>query len=239
MKFIWNILLACTIFSCHSGVEKSAKPHPHKIKNKEAGNHKDTKAKPSQHEPMEFVEYNDDGDYFLVIAKKKDSLFSFINNESNDRSLLRGDLIDVAWETATIEIAGDGGTQERAQKIVSILKIKDGNVAKFRLHYQKALKYTWPEEENYSTYYLDKLYNLVEYYIANSRNELLKLHIKNRDQLTYSIEKQTRNDKEYIMIGISTTSENHVNTIQWLYVEKTENILYEYDLANDRLVRFD
>ena len=188
---------------------------------------------------MEFVEYNDDGDYFLAVAKKEDSLFSFINDETEDRSLLRGDIIDVAWEAATVEIAGDGDTQQQSEKIISMVKVKEGNVSKFRKHYQKKLTYTWSEEEKYSTYYLDKLYLLVEYYIANSKNDLLKMHVKNRDQLTYSIEEQSRNNKEYILIGISTTSAHHVNTIQWLYLEKAENILYEYDLPNDRLIEFD
>jgi len=188
---------------------------------------------------MEFVEYNDEGDYFLLVASKSDSLFSFINDQSNDRSLLRGDLIDLSWQTTVIEIAGDGGRREQAEKVISIVKIKDGNVSKFRQHYRKKLKYTWPQEDNYSAYYLDKLYQLVEYYIANSKNELLRLSVENREQLSYSIEKQIRNQKEYLLVGISSISAQHLNTIQWLYLDKEDLMIYQYDLPGDTLVRFD
>lgn len=238
MKFIRSILLVCIMCSCHPNVEKSARLRVPEIENKEAAQQKSINAKPAQHTLMEFVEYNNDGDYFLLIAKKGDSSLSFINDESSDTSLLRGDVIDVSWDTTTIEIAGDGDAREQREKIISIVKVKDGNVSTFRMHYQKKLKYTWLAEDSYSQDYLDKLYLLVEYYIANSANELLKMHVKNRDQLSYSIEEQSRNDKKYIMMGISTTEAHHVNTIQWLYLEKEKNILYEYDLPNDSLVRF-
>jgi len=229
MKSIWTILLVCTLLSCRSGMEK-----------KETVHHKKVTEKPVRHKVMEFIEYKDDVDGDdLVITKKGDRLFSFINDQSNDRSLLRGDLIDLAWKTVTIENAGDSGTEQEAEKIVSIAKVKNGNVSNFRKHYQKPLKYNWIKEENHSGHFLEKLYRLVEYYVASSDNKLIKHHVKNRDQLSYSIEHQTRDSKEYVMIGISVTSEGHVNTIQWLYVDKAENSLYEYDLPNDRLVRFE
>lgn len=237
MKLIWNILIVCTILSCRSDVQKRPKSIPAKAVKKEVDSSITIDSKAPQHEVMEFVEYNDDGDYFLLMAKKKNSIVSFIN-DNDDRTLLRGDLIDISWKTTTIEIAGDGGTQEQAEKIVSVVKVKDGKVSKFRRDYAKPLKYTFSEDENYSKYYLDKLYILVEYYIANSKNELLKLHINNRDELTFSIEKQIRESREYTMIGISTTSEKQVNTVQWLYFDHEKNILYEYDLANDKLVEF-
>ncbi|MDQ0639996.1 hypothetical protein QF042_003561 [Pedobacter sp. W3I1] len=91
MKLILNILLACALLSCHSGKEKSPKAHLPKTAAHEIRQHQKTASKPMPHQLMEFVKYNDDGDYFLVTAKKGDSLFTFIN-ESDDRSLLRGDI---------------------------------------------------------------------------------------------------------------------------------------------------
>lgn len=241
MKFIALILMAFTIVSCHSNAEKVNKPAPQKkVAVSKVIQSAAIKAQPEKHELMEFVEYNDEGDYYLLTARKGDSILSLLNTDSDDRSLLRGDLIDVFRKTVEIEMAGDGDAKVAAEQIISMVKVKDGKVAKFRRQYGKKLKYTWPEEEQYSQYYLDKLYALVEYYIANSKNDLLRLNVKNREQLTYSIEKQTKDNKEYMMIGIATVSEHHVNTIQWLYLVQEENdTLYEYDLAQDRLIRFD
>ncbi|MDO7743050.1 MAG: hypothetical protein MUP99_04725, partial [Pedobacter sp.] len=80
---------------------------------------------------------------------------------------------------------------------------------------------------------------IVEYYVANSQNELLKLQITNRNDLSYSIEAQTRADKEYTMIGIATEFEHKINVVQWLYFDSTSDLLYEYDLPNDQLKEFD
>jgi hypothetical protein len=237
MKILLIIILACTIVSCHSGTEKKVDQQRVKSEKHNAVPTK-TRTNPLQHAVMEFVEYNDNGDYFMLTAKKRNEVFSFVNDNIKDRSLLRGDLIEITWKTTSIEIAGDGGTRIDADEIVSIKKVKDGNVSKFRKHYQKPIKYTWPQEESYSKHFLDKLYSLVEYYVANSNNELIQLHIKNNDQLSYSIERQTRDDKAYVMVGISITSAHQVHTIQWLYLDQTTDILYAYDLPNDKLVKF-
>jgi len=239
MKFIWYILLACTLLSCRPDKDKSPKSGLPRASNQNtAGQHQKIASTPIHHRLMEFVEYNDDGDYFLVTVKKSDSLFTFIN-ESEDRSLLKGDVVNIAWEPTLLSIAGDEDRQLKTDKIISMLKVKDGKVSEFRQRYQKKLKYTWPANENYSQAYLDKLYLLVEYYIANSKSELLQHAINNGEQITYSVEEQRRNGKDYILIGIATTTEHHINTIQWLYLEKVENVLYEYDLSNDELVRFE
>jgi len=187
---------------------------------------------------MEFVDYNDDGDYFSLSAKKKDKMFSFINDGNSDRSLLRGDLIEINWKKDSISIAGDGETKVQAERIVSVKKLKDGHVSLFRKNYPTALKYTWPQEEQYSKSYLDKLYTLTEYYIANSGNTLLKQQIKTKGELSYSIEKQRRQNKEYVLIGIATINDQHAETVQWLYFDNEEDLLYEYDLPQDRLVKF-
>lgn len=236
LRNIWKILLICTCVSCHSNEEKKNKHTDTAEKTVEVK--KATGNKPQKKGFMEFLSYNDDGDYFLLTARRKNETFSFINDSNDDRSLLRGDTIVVTWITDTIYIAGDGDTPQQADKIVSVKKLKDGNVSKFRKTYNKQLKYHWPQEENYSKPYLDKLYTAVEYYVANSKNELLQLLVKNKDEINYSIEKQTRNNKEYTLIGIAGTLEHHSNTVQWLYLDSEEDKLYEYDLQNDSLIEF-
>jgi hypothetical protein len=188
-----------------------------------------------QRASLEFVNYNDDGDYSLFIAERGDSSYSFINYEE-DRSLNRGDLIDVRWKDGTIFIAGDGETPQKADILVSVKKVGDGAVSKFRHSYGKKIKYTFSSEATYSKYYLDKLYLFVDYYLANTKVPLLQYHINKKDDITYSIEQQTKNDREYTMLGISTTSEHQVNTIQWLYYDNEGDKLYEYDLPDDKLV---
>ena len=87
--------------------------------------------------------------------------------------------------------------------------------------------------------YLDQLYLIIEHYIANSKNELVKHAVSKKEQIEYSIEEQTRDGKEYIVIGIATVFEHRVNTMQWLYLEQDLSKTYEYDLPNDQLVKFD
>lgn len=186
---------------------------------------------------LSFLDYNDDGDYMLLNAKKRNEFYGFINDKNDDRSYLKGDLIEIKWKNDTIFIAGDGETPEIAEWIISTKKIKDGNVSIFRKTYKKELKYNWSKENNYSTSYLDKLYLLVENYIANSKVETIKLSIKNKVQLEYSIEQQTRNGEEYTVLGISYIFEHKLNTLKWLYYENGDRPkLYEYDLPNDELI---
>ena len=175
----------------------------------------------------------------LLNAKKGNDFYGFINDKNDDRSYLKGDLIEIKWKNDTIFIAGDGETPEIADWIISTKKIKDGNVSIFRNTYKKQLKFNWSKENNYSASYLDKLYLLVEDYIANSKVETIKLSIKNKDQLEYSIEQQTRNGEEYTVLGIYYIFEHKLNTLKWLYYENGDRPkLYEYDLPNDKLIEF-
>ena len=166
--------------------------------------------------------------------------FRFINDKNEDRSLLKGDIVEIKWYNDTIYIVGDGETPEIAEWIVSIKKIRDGNVSIFRKNYKNQLKYNWSKENDYSQSYLDNLYVIVENYIANSKNEMIKSCVLRKEQLEYSIEEQTRNGQEYTVLGIAVVFEHRVNTIQWLYYKHGEfNKLYEYDLANEKLIEFE
>lgn len=239
MKNIKLILLgvvACTAFSCHTPPKHVPKADTVPVTNKESATQKGTPVASEQHAEMEFVNYNDDGDYYHLIAQKADSTYNFINNDDEDRSLNRGDLIAITWARGTITLAGDGDAPEEVDIIKTVKKISDGPVSKFRKVYGKKISYISAPDENYSQYYKDKLYLLVEYYLANTRSSLLQLHINKKDDLSYSLEQQTKNNKEYTMIGIATTSENSRNTMQWLYFDSDKETLYEYDLPNDKLI---
>lgn len=197
-----------------------------------------TQSLPEIHQDIfQFVSYNDDGDYMLLNAQKGKDSYSFINDKNDDRSLLKGDEIDVKWKNDTIYIAGDGETPEIAEWIVSVKKTADGKVSKFRKEYKKELKYHW-DKEDYSQDYLDKLYLLAEYYIANSKNPLIQKAIQSKDQIEYSIEDRDKNNRAYVVLGIGYEFEYRFTIMQWIYIDAENQKIYEYDLANEKLIEF-
>ena len=186
-----------------------------------------------------FVNYNDDGDYMLLNAKKGKDDYGFINDKNDDRNYLIGDLIEIKWEKDTIFIAGDGETPELAEWIIATKKISDGNVSKFRKTYNMQFKYNYAKENNYSQDYLDKIYLIAEYYVANTKNQSLKQLVDSKTQIEYSIEQETRDNIEYTVLGIGNVFEHRVQTSKWLYIGNDyPQKLYEYDLPNDKLIEF-
>ncbi|MCD8741012.1 hypothetical protein LT679_10400 [Mucilaginibacter roseus] len=182
-----------------------------------------------------FLNYNDDGDYFILLAQHADSSISFINDDG-DRSLNRGDSIEVLWKDDNITMAGDDEIPVPAKRIISIRKIADGPVTLFKKSYGRQIKYTWAPEESFSEYYLDKIYKLVEYYLATTKTELLLRSIKAKEAINYSLESQEREGRQYTMIGIAVPGTNGSNIVQWLYVDDETSQLFEYDLGNDKLI---
>ncbi|GAA4925676.1 hypothetical protein [Mucilaginibacter defluvii] len=182
-----------------------------------------------------FLTYNDDGDYYLLLAQHGDSTISFINDDA-DRSLNRGDSIKIFWKDDTITMAGDDEMPVSAKRITSIRKIADGPVTLFKKSYGRQMKYTWAPEENFSDYYLDKIYKLVEYYLATTKTELLLRSIKAKEAINYSLESQERDGRRYTMIGIAVPGTHGSNIVQWLYVDDETSQLFEYDLGNDKLM---
>lgn len=226
MKLIPTILILFFCFSCNKMINNSESIIQNNSKQKVSKN------------TFVFLSYNDDGDYFILNAKKDNKWYSFINDDIDDRSLLKGDICEISWIQDTIYIAGDGETPELADRITLIKKIKNGKVSQFRKEYSKELKYHY-FDENYSQDYLNKIYLIVENYIANSKNEMIKLAINNKDQIEYSIEEKTENNKTYDVLGIGITFEHRFNILQWIYIYRDTNIMYEYDIANEKLIPFE
>ncbi len=115
----------------------------------------------------------------------------------------------------------------------------DFKVSNFRKNYGKEIYYNYSGDFNYTQKYLDDLYLITEYYIANSKNDLLKSIINNKVRLEYSVEQQWRNNREYTVLGIGTVTEGRSTKAQWLFYDAENKILYEYDLPNDELVAFE
>lgn len=235
MKAITAFLFLIFCSSCNPTESKKQSKDEHE---KEITHQTVAKKDSLKQDTIEFVSYNDDFDYSQLNGKKGKEEITFVNDKNNDRSFLRGDVIAIEWKNDSIYIAGDGETPQNAQWIVSAKKIKDGNVSKFRKDYGKQLKYLLSKENQLSESYLDHLYQLAEYYIANSKKDLVKLSVKNKEDLAYSIEKQTKDNIEYYVLGIYTESEHKMNTFQWIYIDPENDKIYEYDLPNDRLRHF-
>ncbi|TDG36441.1 hypothetical protein EZJ43_07945 [Pedobacter changchengzhani] len=185
-----------------------------------------------------FVEYDDNGDYPLLFAKKGGKRFTYIYNTDKDVDFLRDDQLLIKWKLDSTWIAGEGEKLEMRPWITEAKKIKDGSVANYRKQHKKPLKYWTAEKDGYSDTFKDYLYTLVEYYLANTKNELVKLNLKSNANLVYSIEDGQKNGRSYTILGLSTEFEDHSSIIVWLYLDNETRRFYEYDLANDKLVEF-
>lgn len=184
-----------------------------------------------------FESYNDNGDYSFLIAKKGNDTYDFVNDGNLERNLLRGDSCEIQWKVDTIFIAGDDETPEATDWLISIKKSKDGKVSQFRKQYKKEIKYHFINEE-YSPEYANEIYLLVEYYIANSKNETIKSSIQNNNQIEYSINNKTVDNKTYEVIEIGQTLESEFTTVQTIYIDRETQLIYEYNPTNEKLIVF-
>lgn len=185
---------------------------------------------------FEFLCYEDNEDYTLLNAKKGNEIYNFFNDRNKERNLLRGDICKIHWEKDTIEIDGE---KQIEHWLSNVKKIENGNVSTFRKKYKKELKYHWNEENNYSQDYLNEIYLVAEYYIANTKNDLIKHAIKDKNQIEYSIEKRTENNRDYDLLGIGYMFEHRFNIMQWIYIENVNYRIFEYDLPNEKLIEFE
>lgn len=230
-KLIPYLLLAFALQSCEKSPEKSPKSQLHK---KVETQHKQKKSEIFK-DTFKFICYDDNGDYILLNAKKDNEIYNFFIDRNEERNLLRGDICKISWEKDTIEIDGE---KQIEHWLSNVKKIEDGNVSAFRKKYKKELKYHWNEENNYSQDYLNEIYLVAEYYIANTKNDSIKQAIKNKEQIEFSIEKRTANNRNYDVLGIGYTFEHRFTIMKWIYIENVNYRIYEYDLPNDKLVEF-
>ncbi|MET3021753.1 hypothetical protein [Flavobacterium hydatis] len=258
MKVFYSLALFTLLISCKDNKEVNAKTDS--ISQKEILNTKDTINKiPSEFkseirpneklklqqvytDTAEFVRFNEGGDYSYVEIKKNNKIISLTTNltEAENPNYTMGDIFDFKWQIDSVFISGDGERRDFTEWFVSAKKVKDGSVTLFRKKYPKPIKYYWAEEEDkYSTEFKDYLYTLVEYYLANSKSELVKANLKDPDlSLTYSIEDRESDGRSYTVLGIANEFENRTSIMQWLYVDNVTRVLYEYDLPNEKLIEF-
>ena len=189
---------------------------------------------------FEYIGYNDDGDEFLIDVIKDDKIHGLINDDIHivsDLNLNRGDMVKIQWQIDSLRPAGDEEMLWFEEYAVKITKTKDGNVSLFKKIYPKPIKYY--SESDYSDSFLDKIYRNVEYYLANSKQDLVKLAINNpKNSLIYSIEEREMDNINYCVVGVYNEFENTHSIIQWIYMSLDFQKIFEYDLPNDELIEF-
>ncbi len=241
MRTSYFIIFSVLLFSCGRNTFSDKKPNSDQTAQTKISEKSNlaVKKKPVRFykDRCEFKAYNDNFDYWFIEVLSNNQLIGYVN-DSDTRNLLRGDQIELTWKYDTIYIAGDGERPEVVKWMVSIKKIVDGNVSMFRKTAKK-LEYHPSPEEDYSDSYLNDLYLLAEYYIANSKNASIKNAINEKQQIEYSLEDRKKNERDYTVIGIGTTIENRLSVMQWIYIDQENQSIYEYDLAKDKLVKFD
>lgn len=254
MKHFYCLAVLVLLFSCKEN--KETNPENLNKVQKDTTSLKETEAGPDRIETsdlrpneklklqqvytdlVEYVDFDANGDFTLFTVQKDKHLVSFYNNLESAGSFKRGDLLEVKWKIDTIYIAGEGEKEDFGEWLVDAKKVKDGNVSLFLKKYKKPIKY-YTAKEDYTTDYKDYLYTQVEYYLANSKNELVKAALKDPNaDLSYSIEEKEKEGRSYTVLGISNDGEHHTNIIQWLYLDNENRNLYEYDLPNDKLIEF-
>ncbi len=80
-------------------------------------------------------------------------------------------------------------------------------------------------------------------YIKKSDNQLIKLALKNKEQVEWLLDRTEKTDSTnyYIFnIGQNVMDENNTNprftSDGWIYIDSLSKIVYEYDLPNDSLI---
>ena len=196
-----------------------------------------------------FQQYMDYGDFDRFHVKVRGKNLYPVNSD-DDRSLNRGDIAILTWGVDNIWIPESPNDKWLSEFSKSIRKIKDGRLSVYKKKYPQQLSYNYDNsiKEKYSNEDFDEIYNLVKYYLANSKQSLVLSNVKNQSdsvQIQYSIEEQDReengNKVTYTVIGLSTYFENHNSIFQWLYLKRNDygyRDIYEYDLPNDQLIFF-
>ncbi|MBF4515881.1 hypothetical protein IRZ71_05990 [Flavobacterium sp. ANB] len=189
---------------------------------------------------VEFVNFDGNGDYALFTVQKNKKLVSFYTNLEDAGIFKRGDILDVKWKMDTIYEAGEGEKQDFGEWLITAKKVKDGPVSLFRKKYKNPIKYYSDKENTYTADFQDYLSTEVEYYLANSKNEAVKAAIKNPEtNFTYAIEEKDKGGKSYFVLAISTDVQHNSSILESLYLDNETRNLYEYDLPNDKLIKFE
>ena len=188
-----------------------------------------------------FKEFNDDGDIalFFVQEGKKSWPMVFRAEKVPSIDLLRGDTVEVIWKAMEIRNI-DNDLMDINQVLLDYSKLKDGKVHALRRTYPNILQYVKSPNLNLTDSYLAYLTDYLEYYLAYSKQPLIKEILKEKEntKMFYQIDEITFEDRPYMVIGLGISQDNKQNILQWLYIDNENRKLYEYDIINQKLKEF-
>jgi hypothetical protein len=76
---------------------------------------------------LEYLEFDDNYDDFLILVKKDDETFgTLICNDIHDLNLNRGDIVEIQWAIDSLRPEGDKELLWFREYVIEITKIKDG-----------------------------------------------------------------------------------------------------------------
>lgn len=118
------------------------------------------------------------------------------------------------------------------------LKQKDGAVLTFK-KYDKPLVKMMRDQTNYSDAYKNRIKKIVEYYLANNNQSLIRFQMQKPDsQLGFSMEENDWENVNYTQVGVFNKVGSNASTLQWLFYEPKSQKLYEFDLNKKKLAEF-
>ncbi len=191
-----------------------------------------------------FLEYEDNYDYFMLIAKKGDEIVSFVNDDKH-RNLNKGDIITVSWQLDSIVMAGDDDMTWITEWAKEITKINDGKLSLFRKGNNKPINYFYVE--NYSDYFNQKCTNELEYFLANTNDKAILQFLhdgKGEIEVHFS---NYWDEGEEIQKGCPTVTANVENFFDYHYTpiiklgiefdsENSSTIYYKFDEQDNKYV---
>ncbi len=192
---------------------------------------------------FEYVEYNDQGDYFFFVVQRDDERMIFLDGYPAGSTLPvlnRGDRVEIQWKVDSSWVAGDGERLVMTEWATNIKKTEDGSLSLFKKKHPNPLPYQYDKEWAFTEGFLVRIREAVEYYLANTKQQRVRDVLDDPSaNIGFSIEEQRRDGQLYYLIGIYNEFENHTNTFQWLYLSDNEWAkIFEYDLPNDKLIEF-
>ncbi len=194
---------------------------------------------------VEYVEYNDQGDYAFFVVKKDGERIVMLDAYSDKDGYpawIRGDLVEVQWNMDSWDTDEDQDEEfsQIRERALSINKLEDGKLARFRVSHPEPIPFHYETGLDFSDDFLIRIRDAVEYYLANSTQELVLAALDDPSaSIGYSIEEKERHETLYYVIGIYSDFENRTNVFQWLYLSDAERAqMYERDPQRGTLVEF-
>ncbi len=121
---------------------------------------------------LEYIDYNDDGDYSFFVVRKNNKNFRLLDGRTDRETypgLNRGDKIEIQWKIDSVLVGADSENWEMIEWVISINGIEDGKLSTFRKINKKSIVYTFIDD--FSDIGKRDFKKEIEYFLANTTDE--------------------------------------------------------------------